>query len=232
VKIRLVLILSLFVTAPYALGQNDSNSSEELHPFFKAMNFTQRLELPMSSRVKINLSDVIVRGEIDSVTEGRILAHPEDGLMGPRHTAVIKVKVIKAIKGDVGEYVYFEYSIGGIPAEYYSERIYKEPILLMLMEIKLDDAYTTITHSPNGLMHEVDTLYELTSQSSLMFVRKSTDSDIGEIGHPLDEHAEDFGGMTLSETERLVEEIKNMTEEEWEEEYIRIHSLHASENEG
>jgi hypothetical protein len=110
-------------------------------------------------------SVVVVRGYIDSVTEGRVANYTDALLNVPDYTALFKVEVSEVLKGNVdGKYVYFERVRGGVPAEFYEAVKYEGEVILYLKEINwFNPATTIVTDSDKGLMKEVNHLYQLFS---------------------------------------------------------------------
>lgn len=169
--------------------QHSSSSVNGEYPLFQAMSLTSLNEVPLSTVEAIEASDAIVRGHIVSITDGRLIEHV-NGFSHPIKTALIKAQVSKVLKGEVGEFVYFEYVVGGIPAQYMNERKYTEDMLLLLTKPTWSESAYRFTDSPTGLMGEVDTLYRLTTQRGLL-IEESTDGGkriiqpLAEGGDPL-----------------------------------------------
>ncbi|MDT8397272.1 MAG: hypothetical protein RQ899_01490 [Pseudomonadales bacterium] len=120
-------------------------------------------------------STVIVRGYIDSITDGRSIQYKKIAKVAlPWETALIKIEVSKVIKGEVGDYVYFEYVRGGIPAELMDRAKYTGEIMIFLRDPGWGKETYDFTDSDKGKMKEVDHLYTLT-QDSAFFIEALDD---------------------------------------------------------
>ncbi len=108
---------------------------------------------------------IVVRGYIDSVTEGRSVTLQGLQISRPINTALFKIEVSEVIKGEVdGKYVYFEFVRGGMPAEFFDSVKYPGEFELYLSEVNWVPPDAIVTNSDKGLMREVDHLYMLLSE--------------------------------------------------------------------
>lgn len=170
----LPIILFVFAGTVLAHGSHYDAPDHHDEPLFQAMGTTDFLEIPLSPIEAVEASEVIVRGTIESITEGRTLESP-NGYSFPMHTLLFKLKVKKVLKGEVGEYVYFEYLFAPGAAKDLNKRKYKRDILVMLRHPGWEKGYYTIVNSEDGLMDEVDVLYTLTTQRGLFHEKKVND---------------------------------------------------------
>ena len=171
-KITMTVILGMLMINVYADGGHLGRDDHHKNPLFQAMGFTDVNEVELTTVEAIEVSDAIVQGHIVSITEGRVIQHI-NGYSSPNRTALIKVEVSKVLKGKVGKFVYFEYLVGAMPAKYMDDRKYADDMLLLLRKPTWSKESYTFTDSPQGLMHEVDTLYTLTTQRGLIIEDRS-----------------------------------------------------------
>ncbi|MDT8399924.1 MAG: hypothetical protein RQ899_15065 [Pseudomonadales bacterium] len=144
----------------------------------------------MNFKEAVDVSEVIVRGYIDSVSDGRFIRYRNAPVIPPMQTSLIKIEVSKVLKGNPGKYVYFEYATGGNAREL-DDNKYPGEILVFLRPDDRSESSYLIENSANGLMHEVDKLYRLTLQSRLFIMeadvhgRKMLFSPLSEEGAAL-----------------------------------------------
>lgn len=101
---------------------------------------------PLSREQLRDESDVIVNGVIKSITPGRKFYSKEDVPVPiPIQTVIFEVSVNYVEKGFEGETLFFEYIVGGIPAEILNAVKPDEQLELFLRESWLDEVdYRTI----------------------------------------------------------------------------------------
>lgn len=153
-------------------SESDSIQEPRNHPFFQILISASRsFSMPITFRESVERSELIVRGYIDTVAEGRALSRKGSRRVATIHTSLMKIRVTKVLKGDAGEYVYIEYSTGGYSSEAIDKVRYTEEMVFFLREggRYVESAYS-IVDSPIGLMHEVSTLYSLVRDTGLFAV--------------------------------------------------------------
>jgi len=122
------------------------------------------------------------------------------------HTVLIKIGVSRSLKGPytASDFVYFEYLLMGIPVNYLNKNKYKEEMLVLLRTPTWDSSAYTMVASKEGLMHEVDTLYRLTSQRTLL-IEEQVDIKGGiRVSQPIDEMRPLFIGQSFAQLEKEI----------------------------
>ncbi|RLA40862.1 MAG: hypothetical protein DRQ64_03700 [Gammaproteobacteria bacterium] len=122
------------------------------------------------------------------------------------HTVLIKIVVSRSLKGPytASDFVYFEYLLMGIPVNYLNKNKYKEEMLVLLRTPTWDSSAYTMVASKEGLMHEVDTLYRLTSQRTLL-IEEQVDIKGGiRVSQPIDEMRPLFIGQSFAQLEKEI----------------------------
>lgn len=193
-KVFIAITFALLASICRGDGGHIGKPDHHDEPLFQALGFTHLNEVQLSTFEAIQVSDIIVRGKIVSITEGRTIQNL-NGYSSPINTALIKLEVSSTLKGKPGKFVYFEYIVGGMPASYLDERKYEEDMLVLLRTTTWPESDYRITDSPSGLMGEVDTLYQLTTQRGLM-IEKHSDEGIS-IDQPLDDGDPLFLGQSF-----------------------------------
>ena len=160
---------------------------------------------PLTAIGAIEISEVIVRGTIDSISEGRSLYHNNE-FSHPIHMILIKFRVSKSLKGpcETDGFVYFEYMAAGIPMDHINKNKYRNEIIVLLKTPGWDKSSYTMIESSEGMMGEVDTLYELTTQRGLLIEEHAEIEKTTNITQPLEETEPLFIGQYF---QHLEEEI-------------------------
>lgn len=161
-----------------------AHQSNDKHPMFNLMNFTALDQERLSAFEAINKSKLIIKGVIEKVTPGRDL-FLEGRLSGrPLSTSLFKVRVTQTVKGRIspGDYVYFEWITGGISAYELDAKKYTNEIMFMLEKTSYLEKDYRVENRRDGLMHEVETLYVLTTPRALYIQDKAS----GKLERPLD----------------------------------------------
>jgi hypothetical protein len=183
---------------------SQAHESNDGHPMFNLMNFTVLDQERLDAFEAINQSELVVRGVIEKVTPGRDLFIEGRLSRRPISFSLFKVRVTQAIKGSVspGDYVYFEWITGGISAYELDAKKYTDEIMLMLRKTSfLEENYSRVENRTDGLMYEVDTLYELTTPRALFVQDKSK----GKLERPLDSSKSEplFNAESFNELENF-----------------------------
>ncbi len=202
----IAIVIGFFINLCYGHETSSEPHHHKQHPLFEVMNLISFKEVPMTPTEVLETSEVIVRGHIVSVTEGRIVEN-NNGYSRPINTALFKIEVSKVIKGDIGKFVYFEYIRGGLPAETMDKRKYTEDILFFLRQPTWDKATYTFHNSPNGLMNEVDTLYTLTTQRGLLIEEEAGGHKT--IAQPLNHGDPLLPGNSFGDIEREIPTLES-----------------------
>lgn len=177
--------------------------------FFNLLGGTRVDYRPLTTTEAIEVSDVIVRGPIVSISKGRSL-YPNNGYSTPMDTLLIKMRVSKSLKGSyvVNDFFYLEHLLSGIPIEHLNKNKYKEEMLVLLRTPTWDKSSYTMVDSQEGLMHEVDTLYRLTNEKTIFIEEQSDIEGKTKISQPLDGSRPLF---TAQSFEQLEEEIATLS---------------------
>lgn len=160
----LIMIFSLICSSSILAQQ----SSREYSLFDVMQLGSSASEMDFSEEQAFEMSVAVVKGYIDSITEGRVINIPYPNATFTYNTALFKIEVTDVLKGDVGKYVYVEYIRGAMPAEAFDAVKDMGELNFYLREIDWYPETAVITDSPKGLMGEVDHLYALFS-SELFF---------------------------------------------------------------
>lgn len=192
---------------------SQQNTTGQKHPFFSLLGGTKVDYRPLPTAESIQLSEVIVRGHIVSISAGRTF-YPNNGFSNPMGTVLIKMGVSHSLKGPytASDFVYFEYLLMGIPINYLNKNKYKEEILVLLRTPTWDSSDYTMVTSKEGLMHEIGTLYRLTSQRALLIEEQVDAKGKTRISQPLDEMRPLFIGQSFAQLEK---EISTLSTGDW-----------------
>ena len=184
---------------------SQQNTTGKKHHFFNLLGGTKVDYRPLSTTETVEVSDVIVRGRIISISAGRTL-YPNNGFSNPMHSVLIKMRVSSSLKGPyaVSDFIYFEYLLMGIPINHLNKNKYKEEILVLLRTPTGDSSVYTTVASNKSLMHEVDTLYRLTSQRTLLIEEQVDIKGKTRISQPLDEMRPLFIAQSFAQLEKEI----------------------------
>ncbi len=186
-------------------SDSQQNTMRQKHPFFSLLGGTKVRYRPLPTAETIQQSEVIVRGHIVSISAGRTL-YPNNGFSNPMDTVLIKIGISRSLKSPytASDFVYFEYLLMGIPINYLNKNKYKEEILVLLRTPTWNSSAYTMVTSKEGLMHEVDTLYRLTSQRTLLIEKKVDSKGEIRVSQPLDEMRPLFIGQSFAQLEKEI----------------------------
>jgi len=189
---------------------NNAGSSQQIttanrHPLFNLLRATRIYHRPLTTVETIKVSDLIVRGRIVSISAGRSI-HPNNGYSNSLDTVLIKMSVSKSLKGpyEASDFVYFEYLLSAYPIDYLNKNKYKGEILALLRTPTWNSAAYTIIDSGQGLMHEVDTLYKLTTQQTLLIEKPDDSEGTIRVSQPLNEDRPLFLGQSFKQLEEEI----------------------------
>jgi hypothetical protein len=106
--------------------------SVESDPFFRLIRLTSATPIPRTPAQMVSDSEVIVRGHLTGVSDGRVVDFKE-GASNPMHMAVFAIAVDHVVKGPPLEVVYVEYIRGGVAVASYEEALpHNLPMLFLL----------------------------------------------------------------------------------------------------
>ncbi len=143
----------------------DAYSMFDLFNVAVQINYTQLSEDQISA-----LADVAIRGYVESITAGRSILDSRQVFPSPYKTSIIKVKVESVLKGKPTDYVYIEYLTAAMPSDVLDASKYDGEILVYL-QAQAADRYGnefTVTICEEGVMKEVDQLYDLVTSAALI----------------------------------------------------------------
>lgn len=139
---------------------------------------------PLTPKEMAEASVAIVQGKVASISPGRELYHIDDlPNTPPIKTAIIEVDVDRVIKGDVGERVYFEYVVGGVPADILDEARYQGDVMIFLKNNAWSEEFYTIIDAVDRRVDKAIMLYSLTRDSAFFI----EDQAIRRVRQPLQE---------------------------------------------
>ena len=166
------------------------------------MNDTRDDYAPLSATEMTNHSEVIVRGFLSAVRDGRV-ADFATGPSNPTQMAVIEVTVTETIKGPEGrDHVYFEYVRGGATPERIGAHLPVDELLLFLNKPQWDTKTYRFDEPDRGLPAG-ETLYSLVTQQSMLMESEGVVSQPLEPGPP-GSNAQLFGRISLDEAEAQI----------------------------
>lgn len=193
---RLFTIPLLLIISVSGWAHEDGEHEKAIPPLFDLMSFTTFDRVQYTLVEYIQMSDVIVQGHIESITQGRILRRP-DGRKGGFSMALIKFKVSETLKGNPGEYVYFEWLKGGMPAEKMRKNRYTQQMIIMLGPPDFGSDYYRIDNSKYALRSEVDKVYSLVTERALFIHDEDrVYAPLGQDSDPLIE-GDDLGDISV-----------------------------------
>ena len=196
-RLILILVLTFVAHAAHAdLAQHAAHATQSPDSlFFKILRHTQAFEFAKDATEMVESSEVIVRGAIVEVQEGRHLIRIKNGSTQAK-LALFKFEVVAVLKGDVGQYVYFEYPIGGADISILDEHKSTNEMLIFL---RLPGWRMDTLSDVNGIQDNGLVIYELNQHSGLIVeFPKGPET-------PLDMNAEPiFLGTTLAQIETQV----------------------------
>lgn len=160
----------LFAFALWSTTALAQQSSREFSLLGVMQTASSQREQHFTEEEAFEMSPLVVKGYIDSITEGRVIQVPYPNATFIYRTALFKVEVTEILKGTAGNYVYFEYERGIMPAEAFDQVKDMGELIFHLREGRQYPDNAVITNSPKGLMNEVDHIYALFSRD--LFFRK------------------------------------------------------------
>jgi hypothetical protein len=187
---RIIFVASVLVLSAvsHADEAGEVSIGDRSYSFFDLLKFSHADQSPLTPREMAEASVAIVQGKVASISPGRELYHIDDlPNTPPLKTAIIEIDVGRVIKGDVGDRVYFEYVVGGIPADILDKARYQGDVMIFLKENAWSDEFYTIIDSVDRQVDQAVTLYSLTRDSAFFI----EDQAIRRVRQPLLEREDD-----------------------------------------
>jgi len=170
-KIKISHLVSVGLLMACTSTKNDSEPSSPEPPssdrtLFDYMNNLRADYVPLSAKEMVDDSDVIARGHITAVRDGRVVDNA-NGPSLPIRMAVVEITVTEVVKGQEDDAVYFEHIRGGSSPEEMAEHLPVEEVLVFLIPPRWDTTTHKFEYQDRGLPAG-EQLYVLRTQQALL----------------------------------------------------------------
>ena len=158
------------------LSEGQKAALADAYSMFDLLNAAVQIDYVQLSEDQISAqADVAVRGYIESITAGRSILDSRQVFPGPDKTSIIKVKVASLLKGKPADYVYIEYTTAAMSPDVLDAVKYEGEILVYLLAQNANryGDEITVTNCEEGVMKEVDQLYDLVTSAGLIIFDES-----------------------------------------------------------